>query len=181
MSEQNISLFIGKTASGKTRILKEKMKQARLANEAVVTNLTECRSVYVPDLTKKQVLLDSNNLLVDNIVAKQKISSLYDANVNDIPNLVFARGDVLVLDDLDSSLMDQDIVFVSMAIADCRKLWKRIFVTGYSDLLIRLFMDVDKEDYTESVNYNLFYVSDSMKIVRVSEGDSCEYFDTIRG
>lgn len=181
MSEQNISLFIGKTASGKTRILKEKIQEARKMNDAVVTNLPEYKLAYVSDLAKKRLLLDSNNRLVNDIVMKHEVNSLYDAYISSLLDLIYARGDVLVLDDLDSSLMDQDIVFVSMAIADCRKLWKRIFVTGYSDLLIRLFMDVDKEDYTESVNYNLFYVSDSMKIVRVSEGDSCEYFDTIRG
>lgn len=177
--EQNISLYIGDNASGKTRILKEIMKQEKRNNNAVVTNLNPYRLNYIPDKNKKQLLLNSNNRLVDVLIADEKIESIYDSQVKSLLELIYAKGDILLIDELDASLKTQDIVYVATAISDCRHLWKRIYINGYSDYITRVFTDYDKETYIESTNYNLYYVNDNMHITKITEEDACGYFDKI--
>lgn len=175
--EQNIALYIGDNASGKTRTLKKIIKEEKQAGNAVVTNLDNIG--YILDKNKFNLLKESKSTLFDRIMIDNEINRLSDSRIKYLFDLICAKGDVLVIDELDTSISTQNMIFVCIAIADCRKLWKRIYVSGYNSDLTRLFTDYDPEECVYTTTYNLYYLEDG-KITKVSEDDECEYFDKIR-
>jgi hypothetical protein len=177
--EQNISLYIGDNASGKTRLLKKIIKDAMNKNETVITNIgmyngTDC----LVDNNKLQLLIDSNNELVDRIM-ENNLATYYDVHVSNLLKLLYAQGDILVLDELDASLKRQDVIDISAAISDVRSLWKEIHINGYNMELLRLFTDIDREDYTENYTENIYFVSNE-EVRKLAEDEVCDAFDTIR-
>lgn len=177
---QNISLYIGNNAAGKTRVLKSIIKNAKEHNNAVVTNIEGYQKDYATDTQKQYLLLNSNNRITNNTIGKE-LDTAYKAQIARILSLICSRGDVLVLDELDANLTNQDIVDISNAISDVRHLWKEIYINGYSNYLLRLFTDIDRDTYEETYEPNVILVDENAIQHKLSEEDMYECFDTIRG
>lgn len=178
--KQNIHLYIGDNASGKTRVLKDIIKKSKDDNKAVVTNIIPYNIEYVIDKEKKEYLRYTNNALLDKLVFDDNIQTLYEASVVKLLKLLYSKGDILVIDDLDAELIMQDILYFSIALADIRSKWDEIHVVGHTYEILRMFTDTDYEDYTESTEYNIYYV-DKMNVKHISEEETYEYLDEIRG
>lgn len=181
MKEQNITLVIGDNASGKTRYLKKMLIEAKKDNLRVVTNIPGYKMPYGIDKERLSLIKNTNNRLIDKIVINEDIETSSDAYISDLLRLLYSRGDVLIIDELDVDLTVQEIVDVAAAISDIRKSWSRIYVNGYSEDITRIFIDKDHVTYTERYIPNILYVDENMNIQNVLEAEECEYFDKIRG
>lgn len=92
---QNISLFIGNNASGKTRYLKKIIKQAMEDKQEIVTNIEGCKLVaYAYDKQKKEKVKEVSNPLVDKILIQEDIDNLYYAYVANLLQFMYAKGNI---------------------------------------------------------------------------------------
>ena len=178
---QNIYLYIGDNATGKTRLLKEIIQKSAATSEMVVTNISEFKMPNVPDAHKRQRVFDSNNVLVERILKNEEINDAYDAYVKSLLDLICAQGDILLLDELDASLQSQDIIDMTAAISACQDLWHSIYLTGYNEYLLNVFAHYDTITECKIDEYNVYYIDGTMNTHAISEDDVYEYLDKIRG
>lgn len=179
---QNIALYIGDNDYDKTQIMMKIIDTAKLQNKQVVTNIDGYRlEEYVPDKIKFYRVKNVSNDLVNKIIIKERINTLHDMFVDKIIKYLYAKGDVLVLDELDVNLSSQEIIYVSMIISEIKDLWTSIHVSGCSEYLLRLFTTIDYDNYTETYELNVYYVSDNMNSIGIAEDDVIEYIDKIQG
>lgn len=179
---QNITLYIGDNASGKTRLLKKIIKEAKLNHKEVVTNIKELGfDAYAIDKNKYDLVKQTPNELVDEILIKNNIDTMHTALIYKILGYTYAQGDILVLDEIDSTLSSQEITYISMVLSEIRHKWEHIYVNGYSERLLRMFTTIDYENYVEKHESNIYYVTDNMNTIKIEESEAIEYIDTIRG
>lgn len=181
MQEQNITLIIGDNATGKTRYLVKKIIEAQNNKLSVVTNILQYKGDYAIDDDRLALMIGLNNRLVDRIVNKRAIKTSEDAHINALLQLFYSRGDILIIDEFDTELTKQNITDIAAALSEIRTTWRKIYITGYSEYITRVFTEIDEENYTESYMPRILYIDDKMKPHKVTEDNECEYFDKIRG
>ena len=93
--------------------------------------------------------------------------------------LLYSSGDILILDELDACLTRQEILDISDCISQISHLWKEIHVTGHSIELLRMFTKIDNEN--ETYDENVYLVKNNLEPVNLTEEETYEYFDSIRG
>lgn len=177
---QNIHLYIGDNASGKTRTLRTVIQDAQTRDLAIVTNIAQyALSAYATNPVKLSRIKKVNNELTHRLF--QSESYTYQDNmIRNILGLFSAEGDILVIDELDKCLTDQDIIHVCMILSEIRDCWREIHISGYSEHLLRMFTFVDTENLTEHTEYNVYY-TDASGVAQLKESDIIEYINTIRG
>jgi Cdc6-like AAA superfamily ATPase len=129
--EQNITLYIGDSASGKTRILKQLINKAVSEGHKPVTNMKRYYDAnYVPDKNKKSAIIEANTDLTERIVENEIIETDYDSYLSDILRLLYSKGDILILDEIDAMLKTQDIIDLASVLSDNRGLWNKIYINS---------------------------------------------------
>lgn len=176
--EQNISLYISEYTSAKTELLKNIIKQAQSDNKVVITNMAEFNQEYDTDIMKKDIIKE-NQRCIFKTLSDDSLDSTYREYLSSIMRLLYAKGDVLVLDKIDMHLKNQDIVDLSAAISDTRHLWDAVIISGNSNYFTRLFTNIDRESYVSTYVSNIWYVDSNMELTNVTEDEECDCFDII--
>lgn len=177
--KNNITLYIGKNASGKTRILYD----IALKSNNVVTNLknTGLPEKHGIDNNKIERLKKVQPRFYELFTENDNYLDLYSSMLKQFIKLLISNGDTLVIDDVDSIVCNLDLLDICEAISTLRDFWKEIYISGYNIKLMRVFTYTDLEDYSQKEMVNLVYVYDNMKTLNLKEDNCCEYFDKIRG
>lgn len=179
----NIFLYVGDNAQGKTRTLVDIIEKAKKNDLLVVTNIERYKDIYLTDDTK----LDYFKSHVCNIdicrylILNTKMKNPHEKICRNLIELLYSEGDILVLDELDASLTRHELINICDCISRVAHLWKEIHVTGFSIELLRMFTHIDYDTDTESYNENVYLIRNNREMVKLAEEDTYEYFDTIRG
>ena len=99
-------------------------------------------------------------------------------NFNEINNLM-SRCNILVLDELDSNLTLQDMLDVCDIICRIKHTWDKIYISGYSLDLTRLFYNEDIETGIAYHDDNIVYIDNDGTVREVSEVDLIEFMRKI--
>lgn len=179
----NIYLYVGDNAQGKTRKLNEIIEDRKNKGLLVSTNLERLKDIYMPSEEKLAYFKsDIYNVDICNyLVLGTSIKSPYDKFCRDLVELLYSEGDILVLDELDVGLSIQDIIGISECISRIAHLWKEIHVSGYNIELLRMFTHIDYDTGIQEYNENVYLVRNGLPMVKLSEEETYEYFNTIRG
>ncbi len=171
-----ITLYIGDNASDKTRKLKDLVRENSLS---VVTNIPTLKKDYLVDNTKLQYFKDYiYNDMCRYLVFDTPAKSEHEVSCRRLVELLFSKGDILVLDQLDSALTRQEIIDISDCISCISPLWKDIFVSGYDSDLLRMFTYIDIETGIEIYKPNV-YLLENDKMTKLEDDDINEYFNNL--
>lgn len=170
--KNNIYLIIGDNATGKTRFLKNIVKCNN--KKEVVTNMSRYKKNIDVDSDKIRSVEQLNNSLYRRIDGRKDLND-YEITIRNIFELISARGDILVLDELDAGLKNNDITAICAVISETRDNWEEIYITGYSSYLDRLFNNKTVHMYIP----NYFMLDDCLQLKSISEETANAYFDTI--
>lgn len=178
MDGMNINLIIGDNAIGKTRYLKRLAGRCQENNYKVVTNIDKYNKNVVIDDNKVKLAVSKGNELIERIILNGHVKNDYDSNLKHMLELVCAKGDILIIDELEAGIDNTNMMWIIMAISDIRELWKEIWVTGYDIALMRLFLDVD-EDGHEHIEHRVYTIVNGSEIKKLAEDEIDEYFDKL--
>ena len=175
----NIFLYVGDNAQGKTRKLVSLMNQYR-SDYRIVTNIEKYSESYIPDKEKLDYFKEHiYNDVCKYLVIETQPTNSYEMDCRRLVELLYSSGDILILDELDACLTRQEILDISDCISQISHLWKEIHVTGYSIELLRMFTKIDNEN--ETYDENVYLVKNNLEPVNLTEEETYEYFDSIRG
>lgn len=180
--KQNITLFVGDNAVGKTRKLKKIIKDCLNNEIEVVNNVVGYSTVESIDIDneKLELIRRSNNKLYNQLNNHEL--NLNTRQINHIKKLfeiICSKGKVLVLDELDATLRTRDIVYIARAISSVRSLWDEIFVTGHHLNITMLFVDFNSEMEEEAYTPNIHLIGDNIEDIPITEEQANEYLDAI--
>ncbi len=180
--KQNITLFVGDNAVGKTRKLKKIIKDC-LNNEIEVVNnvvgYSTVESIEI-DNEKLELIRRSNNKLYNQLNNHElNLNTRQINHIKKLFDIICSKGKVLVLDELDATLRTRDIVYIARAISSVRSLWDKIFVTGHHLNITMLFVDFNSEMEEEAYTPNIHLIGDNIEDIPITEEQANEYLDAI--
>lgn len=161
----NIYCIIGDNASGKTRFLTHLCEE----NTGVVTNLPIGGGGYFECLDKSNILRATE---LKPISFGEEL--WYSSHLSNLYKMIVAKGNYLVLDELDSCLLADDLLRLCACISELRDCWKGIYVSGFSSYLDRLF----SRESTHERLCNYCIVDLGLNLVPITEEDADECFDS---
>ncbi|MCM1222806.1 MAG: hypothetical protein NC548_50950 [Lachnospiraceae bacterium] len=172
---QNITLYIGDNATGKTRRLESICK----THKYCVNNLEKYKSQRGIELdnNKVQALLDDDEYSYNNLRHSEKRNSIDAKYINELLDMICSKGDVLIIDELDANLSLSDMMDITHAINTVRPYWKAIYVSGYNGDLRSIFNDTS-EDGTQVYNPNIHTIDEHDNDIELTEEQACEYIDS---
>ena len=175
-----ITLYIGDNSSGKTRKLLDIAKTSMSNDLMVVTNLPALKRDYLIDENKLQYFKDNiYNDMCKHLVLETPAKTLHEASCRKLVELLYSKGDVLILDELDCMITRQEVIDICDCLSCISPLWKDIYISGYDSDLTRMFVQIDEDNF-ETYNPNVYLVEDD-KVIKLKEDDIDECFDSIRG
>lgn len=160
-----IMVLFGNNGVGKTRYLKQEIKNNVLNNKIVVSNLKVKNNLSV-DMNK---VYEMNNGLVPygEYCSDEWKKYCEDENLNKILSYILSKGDVLILDEIDSILPYQDVINICNILKDVSEYWEKIIITGHTDDMLTVRDDLQ------------FYFLDKTGMYILKGSDINEYIDKI--
>lgn len=176
-----ITLYVGDNANGKTRKLVDIIRLSRNNDVSVVTNIEKLRRDYLIDENKLQYFKDNiYNDICKYLIFNTPAKTMHEAGCRKLVELLYSKGDILVLDELDALLEPQEITDISECISYIAPLWKDIYISGYDIKLLRMFVNTDLDNAVETYSPNVYLLKDAAAY-KLDEDDINECFDEIRG
>lgn len=177
----NVTLVIGDNAAGKTRYLEQLKENFMKKGLRVISNLDGYTTAL--DFAKKEIIIQKGSCYLNDLL-QGNLHGVYDSCAYKLLQYILSNGDVLIIDELDSNLIDQHILDFCIMLSQLRVYWKEIIVSGYNDRLMRIFTyityDVDGYIEEEKTLVNLTVLAQN-KIRHINnEVEAYENFDTIR-
>ena len=174
-----ITLYIGDNGSGKTRQLVNIIETSMNNGLSVVTNIPTFRGNYVIDEVKLQYFKDNiYNDMCKHLVLETPAKTRDEVICRRLVELLYSKGDILVLDELDCMLTHQKMIEICDCLSCISSLWKDIYVSGYDSDLTRMFVQIDEDNF-ETYNPNVYLMEDGVAR-RIAEEDIDDCFDELR-
>lgn len=174
-----ITLYIGDNGSGKTRKLLDIAKTSMSNDLMVVTNLPALKRDYLIDENKLQYFKDNiYNDMCKHLVLETPAKTMHEASGRKLVELLYSKGDVLILDELDCMITRQEMIDICDCLSCISSLWKDIYVSGYDSDLTRMFVQIDEDNF-ETYNPNVYLMEDGVAR-RIAEEDIDDCFDELR-
>lgn len=174
-----IILYIGDNGSGKTRQLVNIIKTSMNNGLSVVTNIPTFISNYVIDEVKLQYFKDNiYNDICRHLIFDTPAKARDEVICRKLVELLYSKGDILVLDELDCMLTHQKMIEICDCISCISPLWNSIYVSGYDGDLTRMFVQID-EDGFETYSPNVYLMEDGVAR-KITDEDINDCFDSIR-
>lgn len=160
-----IMVLFGNNGVGKTRYLKQEIKNNVINNKKVISNL----------IPKNNLIMDIDKIsaMNDGITPYGEYSSdewleyCSDENLYKILNYILSKGDILILDEIDSILPYQDVINICNILKDVSYYWDKIIITGHTDDILTIKDDLQ------------FYFLDKDGMYFLEGSDIDEYIDKI--
>ena len=165
----NVILVIGDNAAGKTRYLKQLIKNYQNQGLIVINNINNC--VCVEDPVKRDVVLCECSDYLENLLINRQ-NGWYANHASDLLQMIVSTGDILIIDEIDSLLKTQHLIDFCDAISQLRLHWKKIIISGFSSYLMRVFTYLDYDE-----DYDLTAEIDKPHLILLDGNEQKEIFD----
>lgn len=180
INDNVVVVVIGDNAIGKTRYLKELAESFRQEGLIVISNLD--KGAFKEDMDKRDTILEECSDYLEDLLTKRQVG-WYNNYASELLQKITSVGDVLIIDELDNVLTRQHLIDFCDALSQLRIHWKKIIVSGYNLLLLRVFTYLEYEEYGSKIErdrVHLVLLENGVKKSIYDRGDAYEHFISLR-